>query len=82
MPQVFGVGLDPDYSQMVVAALESFSVRATNTTTVDAFLDLNCPKNSQLVLLEIDAMNPESPDNIKLLRTHFGEGPATRIVVS
>ena len=82
MPQALVIGLDSAYNQMVVAALESFSVRAINTTTVDVFLDLNCPKRFQLVSLEIDALHPESSDNIKLLRTHFGEGPATRIVVS
>ena len=82
MPQILVVGLASDYSQVVVTGLESFSIRATITMSVDEFLDLNCQKRFQLVLLEIDALNPGSLDNIKLLRTHFGEGPATRIIVS
>ena len=67
---------------MLVSELRSRSIRAKHTKTVDAFLDLNCRERVDLVSLEIDAMDPDTLDNIRLLRTHFGEGPGTRIVAS
>lgn len=81
-PHVLVVDKDADYAQMLVNELQSRSVRAKPTTTVDAFLDLNCRDRVDLVSLEIDAMDPHTLDNIRLLRTYFGEGPGTRIVAS
>ena len=79
---VLVVEKDDDYAQLLVSELQRRSVRAKHTKTVDDFLDLNCRNRVDLVSLEIDALDPETLDNIKLLRTHFGEGPGTRIVAS
>ena len=82
IPHVLVVEQDANYGQLLVGELQNRSIRAKHTQTVDAFLDLNCRVRVDLVSLEIDAMDPDTLDNIKLLRTHFGEGPATRIVAS
>ena len=82
MPLVLVVELDSDYGRLLVSKLKNRCIRAKHTRTVDAFLDLNCRERVDLVSLEVDAMDPDTLDNIKLLRTHFGEGPGTRIVAS
>ncbi|WP_299734030.1 hypothetical protein [uncultured Tateyamaria sp.] len=82
LPHVLVVEQDSDYGHMLVAELQDRSIRAKHIQTVDAFLDLNCRERVDLVSLEIDAMDPNTLDNIKLLRTHFGEGPGTRIVAT
>ena len=73
VPHVLVVEQDRSYGQLLVSKLRERSVRAKHTETVDAFLDLNCRERVDLVSLEIDAMDPDTHDNIKLLRTHFGE---------
>lgn len=82
VPHVLVVGQDRDYGHLLVSELRNRSIRAKHTGTVDEFLDLNCWEQVDLVFLEIDAMDPDTLDNIKLLRTYFGEGPGTRIVAS
>ena len=82
IPHVLVVAQDADYGQLLVIELQSRSIRANHTRTVDAFLDLNSRERVDLVSLEIDVMDPETLEDIKLLRTHFGEGPGTRIVAS
>ena len=81
-PRVLVVDRDEDYGQSVVACLGESSICARCTQTVDAFLDLNFRKRIDLVLIEVDALDPESLDNLRILRTHFGEGPGTRIVAA
>jgi len=82
MPHVLVVEQDKEYGRLLVNALKTRAIRAKHTATVDAFLDLNCRERVDLVSLDIDAMDPDTLDNIRLLRTHFGEGPGTRIVAS
>lgn len=81
-PHVLVVNPDVEYGQSLVAALRDLSVRAKHTKTVDEFLDLNCGIRVDLVSVEIDPTALDTLDHIKLLRTHFGEGPGTRIVAS
>ncbi|MEM9435154.1 MAG: hypothetical protein AAGA12_14645 [Pseudomonadota bacterium] len=81
-PHVLVVDRNVEFGKSIVAALEALSICAKHTRTVDEYLDFNCPARVDLVSLEIDAMDPETLDNLRLLRTHFGEGPGTRIVAT
>ncbi|MEL7381917.1 MAG: hypothetical protein AAFY73_15320 [Pseudomonadota bacterium] len=81
-PHVLVVEQDVDYGQSLLQELRSRSIRAKHMLNVDAFLDLNCQERVHLVSLDIDAIDPANLDSIVLLRTHFGEGPGTRIVAS
>ena len=80
VPHVLIIDRDTEYGQQLTIALRTLSVHAKHMRTVDEFLDLSFRGRVDLVSLEIDPMDPDTLDNIKLLRTHFGEGPSTRIV--
>ncbi|MEM9309420.1 MAG: hypothetical protein AAGA74_19170 [Pseudomonadota bacterium] len=71
-----------DYGRLVVAALHELSMRAKHTRTVDEFLDLNCRTRVDLVSLEVEPCLPHTIESLRVLRTHFGEGPGTRIIAS
>lgn len=71
-----------DYGHVLVTELQIRSIRAKHTQTVDEFLDLNCRERVHLVSVAINVLDTDTLDNIKLLRTHFGEGPGTRIVAT
>jgi len=81
-PHVLVVERNANYGQLMVSKLQELSIRAKYYRTVDAFLELNCREQVDLVSLEIDVMDPDTLDNITFLRTYFGEGPTTRIVAS
>jgi len=81
-PHVLIVDRDEGFGTMVASALSARSICAKHFRTVDDFLDLNCQARVDLVGLEVDAMDPQTLDNLRLLRTHFGEGPGTRIVAA
>lgn len=82
VPHVLVVDRDSEYGHQLASTLRGLSVRVKQTETVDAFLDMNCMERVDLVLMEIDPMDPDALENIQLLRTHFGEGSGTRIVAS
>lgn len=79
-PHVLVVDRDEGYGNALVAALRARDMCAIRTSSVDDFLDLNCRLRVDLVCLEVDVLDPFTLDNLCLLRTHFGEGPSTRIV--
>lgn len=81
-PHILVIVRDEEYGKAVAAALRDSSVCAKHARTVDEFLDLNCRARVDLVLIEVDALDPDTLDNLLLLRTHFGEGPGTRIVAA
>jgi len=79
-PHVLVIHKDEAYGQSIAAALSELSMCSKHIRTIDAFLDLNCRVRVDLVALEIDVLDPNSLDCLRLARTHFGEGPGTRIV--
>lgn len=81
-PHILVVDKDENYGKSIVAALREQSICAKHSRTVDAFLDLNCSARVDLVLLGIDATDPDTLDDLLVLRTNFGEGPGTRIVAA
>jgi len=81
-PNVLVVDPDQKYGQKLVMALRHLSVHAKHTRSVDEFLDAHCQNRIDLVSLVVDPMDPVNLDSIRLLRTHFGEGPGTMIVAS
>lgn len=81
-PHVLVVDCDEDYAWSIVSALRECAICSKSTRTVDAFLDLHCQARVDLVLLEVDPLDPEGLDHLRSLRTYFGEGPGTRIVAT
>ena len=81
-PHALVVDRDEVFGANVVNAMRARGICAKHSRTVDDFLDLNCRARVDLVGLEVDAMDPQTLDNLLLLRTHFGEGPVTRIVAA
>ena len=77
---VLVVDKDPEFGQALSALIAGEHVRSKHSESVDAFLDSGCRARIDLVLLEIDVFDPAALDDLRLLRTHFGEGPNTRIV--
>lgn len=81
-PHALVVDRDEEFGAHVVNAMRARGICAKHVRTVDNFLDWNCRARVDLVALEVDAMDPQTLDNLLLLRTHFGEGPVTRIVAA
>ena len=81
-PHALVVDPDEEFGTRVVSAMRARGICAKHTHSVDDFLDMNCRARVDLVALEVDAMDPQTLDNLLLLRTHFGEGPVTRIVAA
>ncbi len=81
LPHVLVVVPDEIYGKALANALNTRSMCTLHTSTVDGFLDLQCRVRVDIVALEVDAFEPISKDDLIRLRTHFGEGPGTHVVV-